>query len=111
MDAKKTVKKKNSKMFYQDLNRKYEAAELFSASIIIRNVFEHQINIIKLFPKDHVTLKTCNDSENSALPSQELITFKTESTVKLNLYFTIFQFVLYFQANKCSHLFLTGLCV
>ncbi len=60
---------------YQDFNRKYEAAELFSLSIIIRNVFEHQINILEWFPKDHVTLKTCNDAENSALPTQELITF------------------------------------
>ncbi len=36
--------------------------------------FEHQINILELFLIDHVTVKT-GPMENSALPSQEYITF------------------------------------
>ncbi len=61
--------------FYSSKNvpqfsQKYEAAQLFSTFIIIRNVSWAAISILDL--KDHVTLKTgVMASENSALPSQE----------------------------------------
>ncbi len=49
---------------------------MFSTQII-QIVFEHQISMSEWFLKDHVTLKTgVLTAENSALPSQESITFE-----------------------------------
>ncbi len=48
---------KGPDIFFQ-FPQKYEAAQLLSTLIIIRNVFEQQISILYWSPKDRVTLKT-----------------------------------------------------
>ncbi len=43
---------------YHSFHKKYEAAQLFSALILIRNVSWASIQYIIMISEDHVTLKT-----------------------------------------------------
>ncbi len=43
---------------YHSFHKKYEAAQLFSALVIIRNVSWASIQYIIMISEDHVTLKT-----------------------------------------------------
>ncbi len=72
---------------------------------------EHQISIFrpKWFINNHVTLKTgVKAAANTALPSQELITFKNYNTIenihlkKIYWYFIILLFLLYCWSYNCS---------
>ncbi len=56
------------------LPQKYGAAKLFSALIMM--FFEHQINILEWFLKDHMTLKFQNNNNNN------------KNIVRLKLYIT-----------------------
>ncbi len=89
----------------------YEAAQLFSASIIIRNVSwayrNQQISILEWFLKDHVTLKT----GKIILKIQLYITginyilkyihIDIKQIFLLQYHFTILLCLLYFWSNKC----------
>ncbi len=43
---------------YYGFHKKIKATQLFSTFIIIEIFLKHQISILELFLKDHVTLKT-----------------------------------------------------